>query len=97
MSIVGISETKWFDDVYKVVSFTVLQSGRCVLQSSDTIQRGEGVNIALDLLMATSGGDLSAISSRIVHAHLQLCLSSSNKFNVTTVSVHALPIEHLLR
>ena len=55
MSIVGISETKWFDDVYKVVSFTVLQSGRCVPQFSDTIQCGEGVAIVLDLLMATSG------------------------------------------
>ena len=94
MSIVCISETKWFgDDIYEVDGYTVIHSGRSVPQSGDTIQRGEGVAIVLDLVMATSWRDSgalwSAISSRIVSACLKLCLSVSNKLNVIIVSVYA--------
>ena len=76
-----ISETKWFgDDIYKVDGFAVLHSGHDVPQSGDAIQHGERVAIALDPLLATawrdSGGTWSAISSRIVTARLQLCLTS---------------------
>ena len=35
------------------------------------------------------GGTWSAISSRIVSACLQLCLSNFNKLNVTIVNIHA--------
>ena len=94
MSIVCISETKLFgDDVYEVDGFTVLHSGRSIPQSGDAVQRGEGVAIVLDPLMATSwrdsGGKWSAISSRIVSARLQLCLNDSTKLDVTIVSVYA--------
>ena len=93
-SIVCISETKWFgDDVYEVDGFTVLHSGRSVPQSGDAIQRGEGVAIVLDPLMATawrdSGGTLSAISSKIISARLQLCLHDSDKMNVAIIGVYA--------
>ena len=93
MSMVCISETKWFgDDVYEVDGFTVLHSGRSVPQSGDAVQRGEGVAIVLDPLMATSwrdsGGKWSTISSRIVSARLQLCLNDSTKLDVTIVSVY---------
>ena len=52
-------------------------------QSSDIVQRGEGVTIVLD--PATSWRDLgpswSTISSRIVFARLQLCLSDSSNYH----------------
>ena len=94
MSIVCISETKWFGyDVHVVDGYTVIHLGRSVPQSGNTVQRGEGVAIVLDPVMATSwresGASWSAVSSRIVSAHLQLCLSDSNKLNVTIVSIYA--------
>jgi len=50
MSMVCISETKWFgDDVYEVDGFTVLHSGHFVPHA---IQHGKGVAIVLDPLLA---------------------------------------------
>ena len=94
MSIVCINETKWFGyDIHEADGYTMIHLGRSVSQSGDTVQRGEGVAIVLDPVMATSLRDSraswSAISSRIVSAHLQLCLSDSNKLNITIVSVYA--------
>jgi len=94
MGVVCISETKWFgNDVYEVGGSLVLHSGRSVPQSGDPIQRGEGVAIVLDPLMAQSwrdsGGIWTAISSRIVSARMQLCLGDSNKLNVTIISIYA--------
>ena len=59
MSIVCISETKWFgDDVYEVDRFTVLHLGRSVPLSGDTFQCGEGVAIiVLDPFMAKTWRD----------------------------------------
>ena len=55
MSIVCISETKWFrDDIYEVDGYTVIHSGHSVPQSGDAVQHGEGVTIVLDPGLATS-------------------------------------------
>ena len=53
MRAVCISETKWFgSDVYEVDGFTVLHSGRELPQPGDVLQRGEGVAVVLDPVMA---------------------------------------------
>ena len=80
--LIGISETKWFgDDVFEMNGYTVIYLGHSVPQSGDTVQCGEGVAIVLNPVMATSwrdsGASWSAISSKIVSARLQLCLSDS--------------------
>ena len=90
MSIVCISEIKWFgDDVYEVDRFTVLHLGCSIFQSGDAVQHFEGLAIVATSWM-DSGATWSAISSRIVSGHLQLCLSNTNKLNITIVSVYAL-------
>ena len=67
--------------------------GRSVSQFGDAVQHGEGVAIVLDPQTAMSWRDSerewSAISSRIVSARLQLCLSDFSKLNVTITSVYA--------
>ena len=94
MGVVCVSKIKWFgEDIYEVDGFTVLHSGRSVPQSGEAIQRGEGVAIVLDPFIANawkdSGSVWSAVSSRIVSAHLRLCLRDSHKLNVTIISVYA--------
>ena len=66
----------------------MLRSGHNVPQSGDAVQRVEGVAIVATS-WRDSGRTWSAISSRIVSAHLQLCLSNSNKLNANIVSVYA--------
>ena len=43
MSIVGISETKWFgQDIYDVDGFLILHSGRPVPEAGEKVERNEG-------------------------------------------------------
>jgi len=58
MRAVCISETKWFgSDVYEVDGFTVLHSGCELPQPVDVLQRGEGVAVVLDPVMAQAWRD----------------------------------------
>ena len=49
MSVVGISETKWFGSaVYDVDGFLILYSGRRVPGKGEKVERNEGVGIVID-------------------------------------------------
>ena len=83
--------------MYEVDGFSVLNSGRDLSRSGETLQRVEGVTICLDPVMTAGWRDAgemwTAVSSRIVSAHLQFKLGDSNsarnKLNVSVVSVYA--------
>ena len=67
----------------------MLHLGCGILQSGVAVQHFEGLAIVATS-WRDSGRTWSVISSRIVSVHLHLCLSNSNKLNVTIVSVYAL-------
>ena len=68
----------------------MLHSGHSVPWSGDAIQRGEGVAIVLDHLMAAAWRDSGEHGlPYVVSARLQLCLRDSNKLNVAIISVYA--------
>ena len=55
LSVVGISETKWFGNaIYDVDGFLILHSGRPVPRVCERVERNEGVGPVLDLSMAES-------------------------------------------
>lgn len=99
MSIVGISETKWFGQaVYLVDGYTVVHSGRPVPAAGDVAQRGEGVGIVLDPVLSEAwrnGGEVwNPVSSRIVTLRLLLSENEvpglgSRPFYLSLISVYA--------
>ena len=77
ISIVGISEIKWFGEgVYEVDGLVLVHSGRPVPADGEPVQRYEGVGILLNSTMATawrnSGECWRVISSRIVSVRIQI-------------------------
>jgi len=99
MSMVGISETKWFGQaVYLVDGCTVVHSGRPVPVAGDVIQCGEGVGIILNPVISevwkNSGEIWNVVSSCIVSLRLLLTEKEvpglgSNPLYVTLFSVYA--------
>jgi len=99
MSMVGISETKWFGQaVYLVDGYTVVHSGRPVPGAGDVAQHGEVVDVVFDPVLSEAwrnGGEvLNPVSSCIVT--LRLLLSgkevpelSSRPFYISLISVYA--------
>ena len=78
LSVVGISDTKWFGNaIYDVDGFLILHSGCPVPGVGERVERNEGVWLVLDLSMAERwrecGEVWSPVSSRIVMARLKLC------------------------
>ena len=78
LSVVGISETKWFGSAnYDVDGFLILHYGRPIPGQGERVERNEGVGIVLDPSMAESwrecGEVWNPISSRIVTARLRIC------------------------
>jgi len=95
MSMVGISETKWFGQaVYLVDGYTVVHSGRPMPADGDMAQRGEGVGIVLDPVLSEAGrngGEIwNPVSSRLVTLRLPLSeKGSSRPFYISFVIVYA--------
>ncbi len=93
MSIIGISETKWFgQEKYEVD--VILHSGRPVPVGDEAVERNEGVGIVLDPVMAQiwkdSGEVWKPVSFRIVYARLELPVTStSRQVALSVVSVYA--------
>ena len=77
MSVVCISETKWFGSaVYDIDGYLILHSGRRVPGKGVKVERNEGVAIVLDPCMVKNwkdGGKVwEPVSSRVVSARLKL-------------------------
>ncbi len=95
MSIIGISETKWFgQEKYEVDGFVILHSGRSVPVGDEAVERNDGVGIVLDPVMAQiwkdSGEVWKPVSSHIVYARLELPVTStSRQVALSVVSVYA--------
>ena len=94
MSIVGISETKWFGcHIYDVDGFLILHSGRPIPEVGEPVMRNEGVGIVLDPFMAEcwrNGGAIwNAVSSRIVTARLRMSNKDGKPWFLSVVSVYA--------
>ena len=99
MSMVGISETKWFGQaVYLVDCYTVVHSGRPVLAVGDVAQCGEDVGIILDPVLSEAwrnGGEVwNLVSSHIVTLRLLLSEKEvpglgSRPFYISLISVYA--------
>ena len=90
MSMVRISETKWFGQaVYLVDSYTVVHSKRPMPAAGDVAQCGEGIGIDPVLSEAWKNGDnvWNPVSSRIVT--LRLLLTGFRPFYISLISVYA--------
>ena len=77
ISIVGISETKWFgQDVYEVNGFVLVHSGKPYPADGEPVWRNAGVGILLNPTMAVawrdSGECWRTVSYRIVSVRIQL-------------------------
>ena len=77
MSVVCISETKWFGSaVYDIDGYLILHSGRPVPGEGVKVERNEGMAIVLDPCMVKNwkdGGEVwEPVSSRVVSARLKL-------------------------
>ena len=99
MSIVCISETKWFgDDIYEVDGYTVIYLFLSLVILSSVVR---GSLLCWIQLWQPHGGIRGLYGlplARIVSAHLKLCLSASNKLNVSyhckcLCPTHRVPIE----
>ena len=77
VAIAGIQETKWFgSDVWNVVGYTLLHSGRPLPDESEPQLRNEGVRIVMSkhatMAWKNVGESWEAISSRVVMVRLKV-------------------------
>ena len=77
VAIAAVQETKWFGtDVWTTKGYMLLHSGRGLATGDAVVHRNEGVGILLDPAMTQAwrrgGESWSAVSSRLVVAHLKI-------------------------